>query len=571
MTVTRFCLLRFRIVYFLGVFMRLSRQTSLSQLQEERFLHPTKDLEATLRTIYKQGNFSIGWPKGQKRIFAHLARPNTVAIVGAAFGDEGKGRLVDNYIETLLKKPKIKNVHVVRFQGGNNAGHTIEKGKIKLALHVVPSAVLYEQALGIMDRGMIIHPEDLQTEVTYVEEKAGSLKNRLFLSDDALLCTDIERAEELLNRIKDDKAKGGTGRGISAVYAHYYEKTGLKIANLLADDWHERLDRYYTRKTKEFAAFDTSLTEMEVPDFAATVRRGKAQLRTVGKKKEFLERIDDARDWLINRKLVTNTYHLHTKTAHDPKNAFLFEGAQGAGLDAWLGTLPDVTASNTSVYAVREGTAYWKAEMIANRIGIFKATYASSVGARRMPTHIGLPSPLNPLPRGRGQVFDSEVAQTRGGEGGKTLSPDQQWAAYVRETAHEYGTTTGRPRDILFLDLPLLTYNARMAGIEVLAATHLDIALKDMGIKICTHYTDQKGKAFPYQPGLRYLKDAIPQYVELPSWDGAECNRARSIQELPDHAVKFLAFLQDRTGYPIVAVTTGPDRKNLLTLPGYSI
>lgn len=523
---------------------------NLTTLQEERFLRPTEDLEETIRTIYKQGNFSVGWPEGQKRVFEHLARPNTVAIVGAAFGDEGKGRFVDNYIETLLKKPAVDHVYVIRFQGGNNAGHTIEKGRIKLALHVVPSCVLYEQALGIMDRGMTIHPEDLKIEVGYVENKAASLKDRLFLSNDALLCTDIERAEESLNRIKDEKAKGGTGRGISAVYAHYYEKTGLKIANLFTEDWHERLDRYYTRKAKEFAAFDVSLADMEVPDFAETVKKGKAAIRTVGKKKEFLERIADAREWLLKRKLVTNTYQLHQDIAKGAKNAVLFEGAQGAGLDAWIGTIPDVTASNTSVYAVREGTAYWKAEMIVNRIGIFKTTYTSSVGARRMPTHIDLPKDLKDL---------------------KNPTDDQKWGAYVREGAHEYGTTTGRPRDIIYLDLPSLTYNARMAGIEVLAATHLDIALKDMGIKVCTHYTDQKGKAFPYQPGLLYLKDAIPQYVELPSWDGTECNKAKSIQELPDHAVKFLAFLQDRTGYPIVAVTTGADRNNLLTFQGYTI
>lgn len=532
--------------------MRLSRQTALSQLQEERFLHPTQNIETSLRTIYKQGNFSVGWPRGEKLIFDHISRPNTVAIVGAAFGDEGKGRFVDNYIETLLKKPKVDNVYVVRFQGGNNAGHTIEKGGIKLALHVVPSYVLYEQALGIMDRGMTIHPEDLKTEVGYVEEKAASLKDRLFLSNDALLCTDIERAEESLNRIKDEKAKGGTGRGISAVYAHYYEKTGLKIANLLADDWRERLDRYYQRKEKEFAAFDVSLAEMEVPDFAGTVKMGKPMLRTVGKKKEFLERVASARAWILKRKFTTNTFHLHQRTAKDLANAFLFEGAQGAGLDAWLGTIPDVTASNTSVYAVREGTAYWKAEMIENRIGIFKATYTSSVGARRMPTHIDIPK----------DVILSKV---------KDLSPDQKWGAYVREAAYEYGTTTGRPRDILYLDLPALSYNARMAGIEVLATTHLDIAKAETGIKVCTHYEDKKGNLLPYQPGLRYLRDAIPQYVELPSWDGAECNKAKSIQELPDHAQKFLAFLENRTGYPIVAVTTGPDRKNLLTLPGYSI
>jgi hypothetical protein len=149
--------------------LRQTKATSLPHLQEQLFFDPTKNLKQSLDRIYKEQSFFVGWPREEKPRFASLSRPNTAAIVGVALGDEGKGRLVDNKIEQLLKKSKIKNVYVIRYQGGNNAGHTIEKFGIKLALHVVPSCVMYEEAIGIIDRGVLIHPEDLQTEVGYVE------------------------------------------------------------------------------------------------------------------------------------------------------------------------------------------------------------------------------------------------------------------------------------------------------------------------------------------------------------------------------------------------------------------
>lgn len=547
------CYLLSCIVYFIGFYCMILRQTSSSSLptlQQQLFFNPTKNIHQAYNEIYKQNRFSVGWPKGAVRRFAHLARPNTAAIVGVALGDEGKGRLVDNKLEHLLKKPKIGQAYVIRYQGGNNAGHTIEKYGVKLALHVVPSYVLHEQAFGIIDRGVLIHPEDLQTEVTYVEQKVGKITDRLSVSQDAILCSDIERAEEMLNRIKEGKAKGGTGRGISPAYAHYYEKTGLKLSDLIADDWQGRLSTYYERKAKEFDAFQHPLTEIEVPDFAATVASGKETKRTVGDKKTFLKRLGSARSWLLDRHIITDTFVLNQQIAQDKTTAILFEGAQAAGLDAWIGTVPDVTASNTSVSGVREGTAFWRMEDISERIGVFKATYTSSVGARRMPTHIDLPKDLKEL---------------------TNPTPDQQWAAYVRETAHEYGTTTGRPRDITYLDLPFLIYNARMSGAEVLAGTHLDIARNDTPIKVCTHYTDQNNRVVSYQPGLQYLGGITPHYIELPGWDGALCNTAQETKQLPEHALKFLAFLEQATGYPIIAVTTGPTRDNILTFPGASL
>ncbi|MBI4080413.1 MAG: adenylosuccinate synthetase [Candidatus Levybacteria bacterium] len=529
----------------------IRKQKILPSIQEQRFLDPHRSVNQDYNAVYKKSAITIGWPKGKKRLFSHTARPNTAAIVGVALGDEGKGRLVDNKIESLLKNKKIKHVTVIRYQGGNNAGHTVEKGNIKLALHLVPSSVMYEKAAGIMDRGMVINIEDLQTEVSYIEKSVESIAGRLFLSDDAILCTDLERAEEVVNRLKDARAEGGTGRGIAPSYAHHYDRIGLHIFDIMSDNWRDRLATQYERYEKEFRAFDRDLKNIEVPDFQATVRNKEATKRTVGSKKIFLERFALARSWLLKRKFVTNTFPLHRTLSLDTTAGIIFEGAQAAGLDAWNGTRPDVTTSNTTIYGVREGTAFWRLQDISERIGVFKITYTSSVGARRMPTHVTLPKDLNDLP--------------------KNASKDEKWAAYVREEAHEYGTTTGRPRDITFLDLAFLSYNARMAGVEVLIGTHLDIAQENQTINVCTDYVDKKGKYIPYQPGIRYLTNVVPHYITLPGWNAANCRSATSLMQLPTTAQQFLSFIQTRLGYPIVAATTGTKRENILEFDGYTL
>ena len=141
---------------------------------------------------------------------------------------------------------------------------------------------------------------------------------------------------------------------------------------------------------------------------------------------------------------------------------------------------------------------------------------------------------------------------------------DQKWGQWVRKEANEYGTTTGRPRDINFLDLPFISYNTRMSGIETIMSTHLDICREEDTIKICTHYTDKKGNIVPYQPGLAYIKDVTPNYISVPGWDGAACRKAKKPEDLPIHALKFLSFLQLRLDHPFIATTTGPARKDFI-------
>lgn len=531
--------------------MESAEYTALPNLQRERFFNPSAGIEDDYDLIYNQGVVEVGWPEGAIKIFEYLARPHTGMVVGVELGDEGKGRFVDNKIGALLDIPGVKMVYAIRVQGGNNSGHTAEREGMKIATHLVPLGVMYEEVIGIMDSGMIIH-DDLRDEVEILEGKVGDLGGKLYLSGDAILSTDLERAEELLNRKKKKEAGGGTGRGIGPAYAHHYDRQGFHIYDLLDDGWRDKFGTQYDSYAAEFRNHEMELSALDVPDFLGTKQTGEEHKRKVGTKEEFLDNLEDFRTWLIDRNMVRNTFIMHRNIYRDLQVGVVTELAQAMGLHAWLGTRPDVTSSDTSGYVVGPSTKLWKLEDFEDRVGIFKITYDSSVGAREMPTQVKLPKSIR-----KPEDLPSDA------------KPEEQWAAYVRDAAHEFGTTTGRPRDILHLDLELLRYNARMAGIESLAGTHLDIARENEYINVCTHYTDKYGKVVPYEPGLRHLEGIVPHYIRLPGWDGDAVRKARSFDELPENAKKFLSFIQRRTGYPIIAATTGPERSNYVDIPHY--
>lgn len=507
-----------------------------------RFTHPESGIEKSYKEVYENGDIKIGresFPQNKD------ARENTYAIVGGALGDEGKGRFVDNCIDEALDKKNIDRAYVIRFQGGNNSGHTVENDSKSVKLHLIPSGVFYPNAIGVIDNGVVVHAEDLITEITYVKNAIGGITDRLILSENAILATDLERAEEKLNNLRAEKSGGGTGRGIGPAYAHHLDRRGLIIRDFLKNDWRETLSDHYDDYAKDFRGNGLNLQDILVPDFAETLTTGKDSKRKVGNKWEFLERMAEARDQILSLDLTRNTLPLHHEIYAKKSAAVVFEGAQAAGLDAWLGTRPDVTASNTRVYGISEGTGFWKREDIDQSTAVIKVPYTSSVGSRKMPTHIELPKSLEELP---------EDATT-----------EQQWAAWVRKEAHEYGTTTGRPRDINHLDLSMLTYNLHMSGADSVAVTHLDVAREEDRIKISTHYTDGQDNLVFYQPDLKRLEEAVPTYITVPGWEGKKAQDAKTKNELPENAQLFLSFLQDRLGYPIIAATTGPARENFIS------
>lgn len=533
----------------------MSRSTEfghLPNLQRERADFPHIGVQEDLDRIYNKGEITIGDPQRLQNAFYQHTRDHTVGIIGEMYGDEGKGRIVDNKLAALLENQAVKNAYVIRFQGGNNAGHTLVKEDgTKIALHVVPSGILYEQAVGMIDRGTVVHAEDLLTELTYAENFVGDLRSKVLLSEEAILCTDLERAEETLNKVKSGgNSNGGTGRGISPSYAHHYDRTGTKVYDLMDEGWRETFSTRYERYRDEFAAYGKDLATELVPDFRKEKLRDiHNEPRVVGTQEEYLDRLEEARTKLIERDMVENTYLFHPQIFHDLSKGVLFEGAQALGLHPWLGSYPDVTTSDTSLLGIAAGTGYWMPQNVHYGIGIFKGPYTSTVGKRLLPTDMGLTDTDNTLP--------------------ENATPNQQRGKRIRDDAGERGTTTGRWRKIAALDLPNLAHNATMSGVNALAATMMDICEETDTIPVCVYYTTKDKKPTPFQPSMRQMKNLVPHYEYLPGWDGEACRKAKILEDLPENALKYLSFIQARTGLPIVAVTTGPSRDALIELPGY--
>lgn len=543
------------------------QHTELFLERQRRLDSPYDYVSEDYDAVYNRGEVFVGWPDSVERMFSSFARENTVLILGAEFGDEGKGRIVDNKIEYLLDRG-VKTVNVVRFQGGSNSGHTLETdtGK-RIPLHQVPSGILYEESVGIMDRGMIVNMEDLRVEIEDAEklEEVGDLRGKLILSNEAMLSTDLERAQEVLNRkITEGKSSGGTGKGIATTAANALTRRGFRVQDLFEEEWEEKFEKMYDTVAAEFKGLDEDIADFEVPDLRTTREDKEPRTRKIGSRKEFIERLGELREWYIqrdnsvssNKKLIQNTFLYHGNIYNDLEQGILFEGAQAIGLHPVYGRYPDVTSTHTDANAVMLGTQFpgYAQRKIAERIGVMKLTYTSSVGSVHMLTDSGLKRKI---------YTDEEIENIQ--------NPDKQFAAWVRKEAREYGTTTGRPRDICFKDLPTLRYNAAVGGIEMLAGTHLDIARADRSIKVCTHYTDIQGRPVPFQPGIEHQKNVVPHYIDLPGWDGEEARRARSFDELPENAKKFLAFLQRNTGVPIVMVTNGPKRSEMIEFENYKI
>lgn len=546
---------------------------NLHDTQRKLYWNPACGLKEDLHEVYSLNELEIGLPEGLKS-FRYSARKNTLVILGAMYGDEGKGKLVDYHIENFLDHPGIKQVYVIRFQGGNNAGHTIEAKTpsgipVKLDLHQIPSGVLHPGAIEIMEKGMVIHPEDLITEVDYVEKASGNdLHGKLFLSEDATLTTDLERAEEWFNQIiSKGRSDGGTSRGISPSYAHRTDRTGKLISDLMADNWHEVLGNRYDYYQTYFQAFGHNLASTVVPDFKATHETNINITRTVGSRETFLGRLGKTREELIKRGIVINTNPLYHQIYGDESVAILIEGAQGLGLRRNIGIFPDVTSSDTSSYGIDEGTGILSCRDISEAMAILKAIYTTKVPFQPLPTAVKMPADF-PTKIESMAILDNYIQSHR-----SILNSDQLWALWIIKAANEIGVTTKRPRIPIRPDLEALRFFLYHGGVDTLSITHLDIARRNNPetnqsepFKISLHYEDNDGRIAHFEPRLDKLAHLKPVYESLPGWDGEEVKKARTWEELPLEAKQYLAFLQRRTGYPITYTTTGPRREQIIQL-----
>lgn len=422
-----------------------------------------------------------------------------VVVVGAQWGDEGKGKVVDIYTEYADD--------IVRYQGGNNAGHTLVVGDEKVVLHLIPSGILHEGKRCIIGNGVVLDPEVFIKEITKLKD-SGRIKDDscLLLSESLHIIMPYHKRIDIAREAQSgDKKIGTTGRGIGPCYEDKIGRRGIRLMDLLNE-------AVFARKLKEFLVEKNFLLEKllgEAPcDFDAIFS-------------EYKGYADVLRTFMADTALVLN------KDLKAGKKV-LFEGAQGTLLDVDHGTYPYVTSSSTCAGGACTGSGV-SPRNIHEIIGISKA-YVTRVGSGPFPT---------------------ELLDTTGEE--------------LRRIGGEFGATTGRPRRCGWFDSMVIRYAVRVNGLTGIALTKLDVLSEFDTIKVCTGYTYQ-GVALETLPAaLEVFENCQPVYEELPGWK-SDITGVRSFEELPGKAQAYVRRLEELAGCQIVMVSVGPRRDQTINL-----
>lgn len=414
-------------------------------------------------------------------------------VLGAQWGDEGKGKMTDY----LAEEAQV----VVRYQGGNNAGHTVEVGEKQYKLHLIPSGILYDNKLNVIGNGVVVDPKALFEEIGYLENEGINITpEKLIISDRAHL---IMPYHKVLDKAKE-KARGKndigtTGKGIGPCYTDKFERCGIRVCDLM----HEEV-------------FEAKLREnVATKNLYLTKVYGEEALDVEEILKEFKEYAKKMRPFVKDTSVQV---HDAIKAGKD----VLFEGAQGMLLDIDYGTYPYVTSSNTTAGGVSNGVGIGP-NQITNAVGIAKA-YTTRVGKGPFPTEL--------------------------------LDETGDW---IREKGHEYGVTTGRSRRCGWLDLVIVKTATRVSGLTSLAVTKIDTLAGLDKLKVCVGYKFN-GEIIDYFPAsLEDLAKCEPVYEEFDGWDDSVAN-ARSYDELPENAKKYLKRIEEFTETKISIVSVGPKR-----------
>lgn len=414
-------------------------------------------------------------------------------VLGAQWGDEGKGKMTDYLAETADV--------VVRYQGGNNAGHTVEVGDKQYKLHLIPSGVLYEDKLNVIGNGLVVDPKALFDEMDYLKGLGVDITpERLIVSDRAHVIMPYHKVlDALKEKARGKNDIGTTGKGIGPCYTDKVERCGIRVCDLM-----------------HINVFEEKLREnIEMKNAYITKVLG-------GEPLNFDEIFNDYVKYAERLRPYVKDTSVRVYDEIKSGKKVLFEGAQGMLLDIDYGTYPYVTSSNTVAGGVSNGVGIGP-NMITNAIGIAKA-YTTRVGKGPFPTEL--------------------------------LDDMGDW---IREKGHEFGVTTGRARRCGWLDLVILKTTARVSGLTSFAVTKIDTLAGIDKIKVCVGY-EFNGTVIDYFPAsLEDLAECKPVYEEFDGW-GEEVQNARSYEELPENAKKYLKRIEEFTGTKISIVSVGPRR-----------
>lgn len=422
-----------------------------------------------------------------------------VIVVGAQWGDEGKGKVVDIYTEYADD--------IVRYQGGNNAGHTLVVGNEKVVLHLIPSGILHEGKRCIIGNGVVLDPEVFIKEIVKLKE-SGRIKDDgcLLLSESLHLIMPYHKKIDIAREAKSgDKKIGTTGRGIGPCYEDKIGRRGIRLMDLLDE-------KIFAQKLKEFLVEKNFLLEKMLGEPPCSFDEIFAEYRGYA---EILAK------YVADTALILNNDLAAGKTA-------LFEGAQGTLLDVDHGTYPYVTSSSTCAGGACTGSGVSPRAM-HEIIGISKA-YVTRVGSGPFPTEL--------------------------------LDDDGE---LLRKTGAEFGATTGRPRRCGWFDTMVIRYAVRTNGLTGIALTKLDVLSEFDTIKVCTGYS-YEGKMLETLPAaLHIFEKCVPVYEELPGWK-CDITKAKTFAELPANAQSYVKRLEELAGCEIVMVSVGPRRDETIVI-----
>ncbi|WP_373230337.1 adenylosuccinate synthase [Cohnella sp.] len=417
---------------------------------------------------------------------------STVVVVGTQWGDEGKGKITD----FLAEKADV----IARYQGGNNAGHTILIQNKKYKLTMIPSGIFNENKICVIGNGMVINPGALVEEIKYIRDNGFSTDN-LKISDRAHVIMPYHLVLDALEEDrKADNKIGTTRKGIGPCYMDKAARNGIRIADLMvAEAFEEKALSIIADKNQVIS----QMYNGEPLDAQSII-------------KEYLELAEFLRPFVTDTSVVLND-------AIDDGKKVLFEGAQGVMLDIDQGTYPYVTSSNPSAGGVCIGSGVGPSK-IREVIGVAKA-YTTRVGDGPFPTEL-----------------------------------HDELGSWIRDKGHEYGTVTGRPRRVGWFDTVVVRHARRVSGITGLSLNSLDVLSGLETVKICTAYKFRNELMEHYPANLKLLEECEAVYEELPGWS-EDISNAKTLSDLPENTRKFVERVSELTGIPIAIFSVGRNRE----------
>ncbi|MDF2607572.1 MAG: Adenylosuccinate synthase [Bacillales bacterium] len=416
---------------------------------------------------------------------------SSVVVVGTQWGDEGKGKITDY----LSNDAEV----ISRYQGGNNAGHTIKFNNETYKLHLIPSGIFYSDKISVIGNGMVVDPKALLKELVGLQERGISTDNLRISNRAHVILPYHLKQDELEEERKGDNKIGTTKKGIGPAYMDKAARIGIRMADLLdKEDFYEKLSRNLSEKNRMFEKlYDSNGFDIEEIF------------------EEYYEYGQQIKKYVCDTSVVLND-------ALDAGKRVLFEGAQGVMLDIDQGTYPFVTSSNPIAGGVTIGAGVGPSK-IHRVVGVAKA-YTTRVGEGAFPTEL-----------------HNEIGHQ------------------IREVGREYGTTTGRPRRVGWFDSVVVRHARRVSGITDLSLNSIDVLTGIPSLKICVAYKLDGEILEEFPASLKQLSKCEPVYEELPGWT-EDITGVKNLKDLPENARHYLERICQLTGINLAIFSVGPDR-----------